>query len=152
MLPMKKLLLILFTYTVAGCNYGQVSPGKLDSLVSAYATNNSFNGTVLVAQKGKILLDKGYGFQNIKDNKPNTANTIYQIGSITKQFTSAIILQLVEQNKMTLQDKLSKYIPDYPKGDSITVEHLLTHTSGIYNYTNDVIFMNTFSQRPISRD
>ena len=63
---MKKILLILFTYTVTGCNYGQVSPASLDSLVSAYQRQNSFNGTVLVAQKGKILLEKGYGFENKK--------------------------------------------------------------------------------------
>ena len=149
---MKKILFLLITYAITGCNYGQVSPANLDSLVSAYERQNSFNGTVLVAQKGNILLEKGYGFQNKKENKPNTSNTIYQIGSITKQFTSAIILQLVEQQKMTLQDRLSKYIPDYPKGDSITVENLLTHTSGIYNYTNDVNFMKTSSERPISRD
>jgi len=149
---MKKLLLILYLYTVAGCNYGQVSPANLDSLVSTYQRQNSFNGSVLVAQKGRILLEKGYGFENKKENKLNTANTIYQIGSITKQFTSAIILQLVEQQKMTLQDRLSNYIPDYPKGDSITVENLLTHTSGIYNYTNDENFMKTASERPISRD
>ena len=149
---MRKFLLILITCAFAGCDYGQVSPASLDSLVTAYVRQNSFNGSVLVAQKGKILLDKGYGFENKKENKLNTANTIYQIGSITKQFTSAIILQLVEKQKMTLQDKLSKYIPDYPMGDSITVENLLTHTSGIYNYTNDENFMNTSSRRPIARD
>jgi CubicO group peptidase (beta-lactamase class C family) len=149
---MKRLLLILITYAFAGCNYGQVTTANLDSLVSGYAGQNFFNGTILVAQKGKILLDKGYGFENKKANKLNTANTIYQIGSITKQFTSALILQLVEKQKMTLQDRLSKYIPDYPMGDSISVENLLTHTSGVYNYTNDENFMNTSSERPIARD
>jgi CubicO group peptidase (beta-lactamase class C family) len=149
---MKKLLLILFTYFITSCSYGQVTPASLDSLVSTYAKKSAFNGSVLVAQKGKILLEKGYGFKNKKDNTHNTANTIYQIGSITKQFTSAIILQLVEKQKMTLKDKLSKYIPAYPMGDSITVENLLTHTSGIFNYTNDEHFMKTSSERPISRD
>ena len=149
---MKRLLFILMTYAFTGCNYGQVTTASLDSLVSAYHQQNSFNGTILVAQKGKILLEKGYGFQNKKENIPNTANTVYQIGSITKQFTSAIILQLVEKQKMTLQDRLSKYIPDYPKGDSITVENLLTHTSGIYNYTEDGNFMKNSSERPIARD
>ena len=149
---MKRIILLLFTYAVTGCNHAQVTTAGLDSLVSAYARNNSFNGSVLVAQKGKILLEKGYGFQNKKDSVHNSANTIYQIGSITKQFTSAIILQLVEKQKMSLQDKLSKFFPDYPKGDSITVEHLLTHTAGIYNYTNDGHFMSTASERPITRD
>jgi CubicO group peptidase (beta-lactamase class C family) len=149
---MKRLLLLLSTYFFASCNNALVSPANMDSLVSAYVRQKSFNGSVLVAQKGKILLEKGYGFKNKKENTLNSVNTIYQIGSITKQFTSAIILQLVEKQKMTLQDRLSKYIPDYPKGDSITVENLLTHTSGIYNYTNDGHFMSTSSERPISRD
>jgi CubicO group peptidase (beta-lactamase class C family) len=149
---MKRLLFLLLTCFFASCSHGQVSPEKLDSFVSSYARQNSFNGSILVAQKGKILLEKGYGFKNKKDSALNTANTIYQIGSITKQFTSAIILQLVGRQKMSLQDRLSKYIPDYPKGDSITVENLLTHTSGIYNYTNDANFMMTRSGRPIPRD
>jgi CubicO group peptidase (beta-lactamase class C family) len=149
---MKRLLLLLLTWFSASHSDGQVSPEKLDSFVTSFARQKSFNGSVLVAQNGKILLEKGYGFKNKKENALNTANTIYQIGSITKQFTSAIILQLVEKKKMTLQDKLSKYIPDYPKGDSITVENLLTHTSGVYNYTNDEDFMMTRSARPIPRD
>ena len=149
---MKGLILLLITWAFVSCNHAQPSPASLDSLVSAYTRNKAFNGSVLVAQKGKILLEKGYGYQNKKDSVHNTANTIYQIGSITKQFTSTIILQLVEKQKMSLQDKLSKFFPDYPKGDSITVEHLLTHTAGIYNYTNDEHFMSGSSERPISRD
>ena len=115
---MKRIVFLLVTYAFTGCNQAQVTTAGLDSLVGAYAMNHSFNGSVLVAQKGKILLEKGYGYQDKKDSVHNTANTIYQIGSITKQFTSAIILQLVEKKKMSLQDKLSKFLPDYPKGDS----------------------------------
>jgi CubicO group peptidase (beta-lactamase class C family) len=139
---------LLITFRV----FGQASPERLDSLIRSYVQQKTFNGSVLVAQKGKILLEKGYGFKNKKDKEQNNANSVYQIGSITKQFTSAIILQLVQKQKMTLQDKLSKYIPDYPKGDSITVEQLLTHTSGIYNYTNNGTFMAAESEKPISRD
>jgi len=132
--------------------FGQVTTAKLDSLLAIKTTQHEFNGTILVAQKGKIILEKGYGFKNKKENLLNTASTLYQIGSITKQFTSAIILQLVAGNKMQLQDRLSKYFPGYPSGDSITVEHLLTHTSGVYNYTNDADFMLKRSEHPINRD
>jgi CubicO group peptidase (beta-lactamase class C family) len=132
--------------------FGQVTTAKLDSFLTLKTKEDAFNGTVLVAEKGKIILEKGYGFSNKKENLLNTANTLYQIGSITKQFTSAIILQLVAANKMTLHDKLSKYIPKYPKGDSITVEYLLTHTAGVYNYTNDADFMRDHSEHPITRD
>jgi CubicO group peptidase (beta-lactamase class C family) len=69
-------------------------------------------------------------------NVPNTINTKFRIGSVTKQFTAACILQLEEQGKLRLDDKLSKYIPDYPKGDSITIHMLLNHESGIVNYTD----------------
>ena len=78
---------------------------------------------------------------NATDKVANNEQTIFQLGSVTKQFTSAVILKLQEEKKLSVSDKLSKYFPGYPKGDSITIEQLLTHTSGIYNYTNDGKFM-----------
>jgi CubicO group peptidase (beta-lactamase class C family) len=100
-----------------------------------------FNGSALVAKNGVILLNKGYGYRNATDKVANNEQTIFQLGSVTKQFTSAVILKLQEEKKLSVSDKLSKYFPGYPKGDSITIEQLLTHTSGIYNYTNDGKFM-----------
>ncbi|MBK9734337.1 MAG: serine hydrolase [Saprospiraceae bacterium] len=100
-----------------------------------YQKQNLFNGSVLIAKKGQVLIDKGYGFVNVATGKKNDPNGIFQIYSITKTFTSTVILKLVEDNKLALSDKLSKFYPDYPKGDSITIENLLTHTSGIYDYT-----------------
>lgn len=86
-------------------------------------------------------MNKGYGFKNVEAKTLNDVNTIYQIGSVTKQFTSTIILKLVEQGKLSLTDKLDKYIPDFPNANKITIENLLSHTSGIYNYTKDTSFM-----------
>lgn len=114
---------------------------KLDELMSAYAQNREFNGSVLVAKGGKILLEKGYGFQNLEKQIKNTPATRYPIASVTKTFTATLILKLAELHQLSLQDKLSKYYPGYPKGDSISIENLLTHTSGIFNYTNDNDFM-----------
>jgi len=128
----------------------QTVPQTIDELLKAYSNQYAFNGTVLVAQKGNVLLKKGYGFKNAASHSQNDENTIFQIGSITKQFTSAIILQLQEKNLLSVQDKLSKYISDYPDGDSITIENLLTHTSGIFNYTNDESFMQTKASEPIT--
>lgn len=119
----------------------QSTSQKLDELMSAYAQNREFNGSVLIAQSGKILLEKGYGFQNLEKKLNNTSATLYPIASITKTFTSTLILKLAELKQLSIQDKLSKYYPDYPKGDSITIENLLTHTSGIFNYTEDNDFM-----------
>ncbi|WP_337041004.1 serine hydrolase [Emticicia sp. 17c] len=123
---------------------------KLDELMNAYAQNREFNGTVLVARKGKILLEKGYGYQNIEKLLSNSAVTLYPIASITKTFTATLILKLAEQRLLSIDDKLSKYYPDFPSGDSISIEHLLTHTSGIYNYTNELEFMLNEAGKPAS--
>jgi CubicO group peptidase (beta-lactamase class C family) len=137
------LALTFFSSSIA-----QPTSQKLNELVEAYAKLGKFNGSILVSHKDTILLEKGYGFQDVQTKTPNTAYTIYQIGSVTKQFTSAIILKLVELKKMSLEDKLNKYYPGFPHGDSITIENLLTHTSGIYNYTNDENFMKTEAIKP----
>ncbi len=149
---MKKLVVSFWVILITVSTFCQTLPVKLDTLLSAYVKKNDFNGSVLVARKGTVYLQKGYGYKEVKTNTPNDGNTIFQIGSITKQFTSAIILQLQEKNKLSLQDKLSKYIPDYPRGNEITIENLLTHTSGIYNYTNDPTILASGGTKPVSRD
>ena len=149
---MKNLLVPFWVLLIAFPAFSQTIPERLDSLLAAYNKQNAFNGSALVARKGTVLLQKGYGYKEAKTNTPNDANTIFQIGSITKQFTSAIILQLQEKNKLSVQDKLSKYIPDYPRGKEITIENLLTHTSGIYNYTNDPGALTFGGTKPIRLD
>jgi CubicO group peptidase (beta-lactamase class C family) len=149
---MKKTLLSFLISAIALSACAQHIPARLDSLMDAYAKVLGFNGTVFAATKGAIIFEKGYGYKNKNTNARNDTNTIFQIGSITKQFTAAIILKLLEQNKLSLQDSLTKYIPDYPNGDKITIEHLLTHTAGVYNYTNDAVFMVNETTHPINRD
>ena len=149
---MKKYLILFYIVSSALSAIAQSVPPKIDTLLTAFEKQEAFTGSVLVARGGTVLFEKGYGYKNKKENTWNDSNTVFQIGSITKQFTSAIILQLEEKNRLSLQDKLSKYIPDYPNGDQITIEHLLTHTSGVYNYTNDTAFMRRSAFTPISRD
>lgn len=110
---------------------------ELDSIVLQFQKANLFNGTVLVAKEGKVVFHKGYGFSNAADKKQNDINTIFQIGSVTKQFTAAAIMKLQEQKKLSINDYIGKYFPDLMGGDSITIQHLLTHRSGLYNYTDD---------------
>ena len=136
---MKKIFVLVAVLFVVHFSFAQVD--KLDALIDAYAKLYKFNGSALVAKNGVILLNKGYGYRNATDKVANNEQTIFQLGSVTKQFTSAVILKLQEEKKLSVSDKLSKYFPGYPKGDSITIEQLLTHTSGIYNYTNDGKFM-----------
>ena len=131
---MKKIIILLLLpmALTAQKNYPQL----LDEYVQASFKVKEFNGTVLVMQKGKAIYKKSFGLADREWNIANTNDTKYRIGSVTKQFTAACILQLAEQGKLNLDDKLSKYIPDYPKGDSITTHMLLNHTSGIKNYTD----------------
>ena len=149
---MKKLAVLIAALCVIVVSFSQNMSAKLDTILSTYAHLHKFNGSVLVAKKSIILLNKGYGYRNAAGKIVNDENTIYQLGSITKQFTAAIILKLQEEKKLSVQDKLSKYFPAYPKGDSITIEQLLTHTSGIYNYTQNGDFMSKEVTNPANRE
>ncbi|MBX3253061.1 MAG: serine hydrolase [Chitinophagaceae bacterium] len=140
---------LVFFALVSFC---QPEKAQLDSLVSRYADMNRFNGVVLVAKGGTILLNKGYGYRNVAGKIANDENSIFQLGSITKQFTTAVILKLQQEKKLSLNDKLSKYFPRFPKADSITIEQLMLHTSGIYSYTNDPKFMETEVSKPANRE
>jgi CubicO group peptidase (beta-lactamase class C family) len=111
---------------------------KMDEYLNAANSISKFNGSALIAQHGKIILEKGYGYKNADTKVVNDSNGIFQIGSITKQFTATVILKLQEEGKLSVHDKLDKYFPQFLYGNDITIEHLLTHTSGIYNYTNDI--------------
>ena len=132
---MKRLILLLFLspfLSYAQKNY----PVLLDNYVQAHMTAKGFTGTVLVMQHDKVLLKKAYGMADREWNIPNTIDTKFRIGSLTKQFTATGILQLVEQGKLHLDDKLSHFFQDFPNGDSVTLHMLLSHTSGIVNYTD----------------
>ena len=109
---------------------------KVDELVKAHAAVNNFSGTVLIARAGTPLLAKGYGYANIEWQIPNTPQTKFRIGSITKQFTSMLIMQLREQGKVKVEDSVCVYVTPCPDTwQPVTVHHLLTHTSGIPSYT-----------------
>jgi len=145
----------LGVFIIAGIfntSYGQTKADKLDKLMSTYAEYGKFNGSVLVAEKGKVIYKKGFGLANIEWNAPNQPDTKFRLGSITKQFTAMAIMQLVEKGKLKLDVPISTYLPDYPKksGDIITIHHLLTHSSGIPEVTEFPGFgrdvsRNTFS-------
>ena len=119
--------------------FPQADQQKMDELLTAYNRQNKFNGTVLVGKKDEILFEKAYGYQDVGKQIPNDINGIFEIASITKQFTAATIMQLQEEGKLSVKDNLNKYYPNYLDGNKITIEELLTHTSGIYNYGNDTV-------------
>jgi CubicO group peptidase (beta-lactamase class C family) len=109
----------------------KVIANKLDNYLTAAEKYDNFSGSVLVAKGGTVLLDKGYNMSNFGQNIKNTPQSTFAIGSMTKQFTATAIMQLVEKGMINEQDKVSKYIPGFPNGDKITIDNLLTHTSGL---------------------
>jgi CubicO group peptidase (beta-lactamase class C family) len=128
-------LLFLFLLPITVLAQENKNP-TINQYMQAQHNVKQFSGAVLVVQKGKLLYEKAFGEADREWNVPNTTSTKFKIGSNTKQFTAACVLKLAEDGKLGLDDKLSKYFPDYPKGDSVTIHHLLSHTSGIANYTD----------------
>jgi CubicO group peptidase (beta-lactamase class C family) len=149
---MKKILILIVVCCVGFSGSSQDPTAQIDTLLNAYSRLHKFNGSALVSRNGVILVNKGYGYRNATTKALNDSQTIFQIGSVTKQFTTAIILKLQDENKINLQDKISKYFPQYAKGDSITVEQLMLHTSGIFSYTEDSDFMTKEVSNPANKE
>ena len=128
------LSLIIFLVHVFN-SYGQTSQKqiqKIDSLFTTWNVSNHPGGAVLVSKEGKTIFSKSYGLANIEYNIPNTNNTLFNIGSISKQFTAMGIVLLEEQNKLSIDDDIRKHISELPDfGEVITIRHLLHHTSGL---------------------
>jgi CubicO group peptidase (beta-lactamase class C family) len=110
----------------------------VDSVATAAVAEHRTAGvSVAVVKNGRTVLAKGYGFADLENDVPATSETVYRIGSITKQFTSAAIMRLMEQGKLSLDDTLQKFLPNFPaQGNHVTVRNLLNHTSGIKSYTS----------------
>ncbi|WP_028892588.1 serine hydrolase [Tenacibaculum sp. 47A_GOM-205m] len=102
----------------------------LESYMDAQASINNFSGTVLVTKKDAVLLKKAYGLADYEWKTPNTIDTKFSLASVSKQFTAVAIMQLIEKRKISLEDKLSKYYPGFPKGNQITIKMMLTHNAG----------------------
>lgn len=125
----------LFAFALA------TSPAHADELpaeafIAAYATEHDFNGTILVQDRGRISYAQSFGRANFALDVPHVRNTKYKIASITKLFTSALILQLYEQGRIDLDATIATYLPDYagPGADKVRIHQLLNHTSGLANY------------------
>ena len=130
---MRQLTLCLL---ISAAARAQTPEARIEEIVQSYVTNHEFMGTVLIAKGDKIVFDKGYGFANLEWQIPNTPDTKFRLGSVTKQFTAASILLLEERGKLKTDDLVKKYMPDAPAAwDKITIFHLLTHTSGIPSFT-----------------
>ncbi|MEK6335886.1 MAG: serine hydrolase [Acidobacteriota bacterium] len=143
-------LLVIVAFLTATNAFAQQNVRKIDQLMKQYYDYGQFNGSILVAEKGKIIYEKGFGMANMEWSIPNQPDTKFRIGSITKQFTAALVLQLVEEGKIKLDGKITDYLPDYRKdtGDRVTIHQLLNHTSGIPSYTSRPGFFAESSRNP----
>jgi CubicO group peptidase (beta-lactamase class C family) len=120
---------------------------KFDQYIRPYVETNNFSGRILISRKGKVLFNKAYGLANIEFGVPNDLNTVFHLASLSKTFTAAAILILEQKGLLDTDDPLSKFIPDYPSGNTITLHHLLSHTSGITE-VNDLPEYDNASLQP----
>jgi len=121
---------------------------QLDATIGAFAHKHDFSGTILVQEGGKRLYHKSFGLADRAFSVPADKKTRYRIASITKLFTSVLILQLHQEGKIDLTAPVRTYLPDYPGegGDSVTVHHLLNHTSGIAQWDNVASYQEAFAK------
>ena len=136
---------------------------RMDEYLSRLQRMNRFSGSVLVARDGRAILSRGYGLANRERNEPNTSQTKFRIGSLTKQFTAAAVLLLQERGRLRVTDSICRFVADCPQAwQPVTIHQLLTHTSGIPNFTDFAEYgqlmtaprtvteiINTFRSRPL---
>src|SRR5580700_1365508 len=133
---------------LAGTGLAQ-DAARMNQIVQSYLADHHFMGTALVARGNQVLFSKGYGSADLEWDVPNTPNTKFRLGSVTKQFTAASILLLEERGKLHVEDAVKKYLPDAPAAwDKITIFNLLTHTSGIPNFTDFYDLAPTIATTP----
>jgi len=117
---------------------------KIDDYMDALVKAGWFNGSILVARNGNVVVSKGYGMANFELDVPNTPHTKFRLGSITKPFTAMAIMLLQERGKLSDQDSVCKYLPECPPAwQSITLRHLLSHTSGIAKHDTAGVYLKT---------
>ncbi|MCB2209241.1 MAG: beta-lactamase family protein [Bacteroidetes bacterium] len=149
-LRLKFLILLFFSIQVG---IAQTLEIQIDSVLkTVFKETGGPGGVFLAAKDGEPIYKKAFGLANIElDVKMNPEN-VFQIGSMTKQFTAIAVMLLEEQGKIHVNDAISKYIPDYPNGDQITIHHLLTHTSGIKDFTKMETIMSIAKKDPTPKE
>lgn len=128
----------------------QLNKASLDSLFSKMDVEQIGSGTVSIMHSGKEVYSKAFGMRDQVHQIPNTPQTIFRIGSITKTFTATLVMKMVEQKKLALTSTLGEFYPQIPNADKITIDQLLQHRSGIYNFTNESDYLQ-WNVQPMSQ-
>ncbi|MBN2522845.1 MAG: beta-lactamase family protein, partial [Bacteroidales bacterium] len=144
MKAIKIFLVIFLIYSSCSREHEPVTfdKARMDSLFYLTVTNQKGMGSISIFEDGKEVYQNAFGYADFEDSIPATAKTKYRIGSISKSFTASIIMQLIEENKLTLETKLGDFFPEIPNANAITIEQLLRHRSGLYNFTNSEAYPN----------
>ncbi len=148
---MRIFLLLIIAAVIYSCNTQTSSSVSkdFDNLFDSVFNADEPGGAVLIAKDGKIIYEKGFGIEDINTKKPIGTNTLFNVGSISKTFVAFGILQLAKENKLSLDDEIYKYFPDFKDSSiakKVKIHHLLTHTSGlpdIRNVAGDSVFFLT---------
>ena len=138
--------ILVLTLSLIGFAQSNFDKTKLDTYFNALEQNNKFMGSVAVSKNGEIIYTKSIGFADIENNLKATENSKYRIGSITKSFTTVLVLKVIEQNNLDLNQSIDKWFPTIKNAKQITVKHLLSHRSGIHNFTNDKDYLTYNTQ------
>jgi len=135
----------------ANLSFGQLSDSISNYIEPLVATNN-FSGVVLIGRNGDIIFKQAYGFADVSAAIKMKTDTVFQIASVSKTFTSAAVMRFVERRVIQTSDPVSNFVDDFIRGDEITIHHLLTHTSGIPNINNMDIYRTLEQQDQSSSD
>lgn len=143
----RKILTSLLIGLICQFGFSQVvDKAKLDNYFDAIETNNKFMGSVAVSQNGKLIYTKSVGFSDIEHHIQANENSKYRIGSISKTFTSVLVLKALEEKKLELNQTIEKFFPTIQNVHKITIKDLLNHRSGIHNFTNDESYITWNTQ------
>ena len=150
---MKRIVFALFAVSLCLSSALAQDPlaERLDAYLDAHVEASGFMGNVLVAQGDAVLFAQSYGASDLERALPNDSQSVFRIGSVTKQFTAAAILRLQQEGRLAVTDPLSTYVPDYPHADRITLHQLLSHSAGVPNYTSLPDFVD-FADEPHTTD
>jgi len=129
-----KRITIIILLLIGQITFGQDNIKNIDTFLTSNYNNGKFNGNVLIAEKGNVIYKKSFGFSNESTKEKLNENSIFELASVSKQFTAMAIVILKEKGKLNYDDKMSKYIPELSNYGNITVRHLLNHTSGLPHY------------------
>ena len=145
---MKKLILLFLLTLFSTILFSQTfDKDKLDLYFQALENNNKFMGSVAISENGKIMYTKSLGFADVETKTKPNSETKYRIGSISKSFTSAMIFKAMEENKLSLEEKIIKYFPAIKNAEKISISNLLNHRSGIHSFTDNKDYLSWNTQK-----